>query len=113
MAPCFGHTGVTFDAENDRSGFSSLRGHFEAARGCFWRLKAFFEAVVLLEVHDMDIQLCCFQAGIYVCVHLFGYQNKSTCFQKFKSSNIFWLPVASRPAALRRNYIGEKRLVYI
>ena len=28
------------------------------------------------------IQLCCFLAGIYVCVHLFGCQNKSTCFQK-------------------------------
>ena len=26
MAPCFGHTGVTFDAENDRPG---PRGHFE------------------------------------------------------------------------------------
>ena len=33
MAPCFGHTGVTFDAENDRPGPGSLRGHFEAARG--------------------------------------------------------------------------------
>ena len=29
MAPCFGHTRVTFDAENDRPG----PGHFEAARG--------------------------------------------------------------------------------
>ena len=51
MAPCFGHTGVTFDAENDRPGPSSLRGYFEAARGCVfleWRLC--FEAVVLLEV---------------------------------------------------------------
>ena len=33
MSPCFGHTEVTFDAENDRPG--SLRGHFEAARGHF------------------------------------------------------------------------------
>ena len=33
MAPCFGHTGVTFDAENDRPGPGSLRGHFEAAQG--------------------------------------------------------------------------------
>ena len=35
MAPCFGHTGVTFDAENDRPGPGpgSLQGHFEAARG--------------------------------------------------------------------------------
>ena len=33
MAPCFGHTGVTFDAENDRSGPGSIRGHFEATRG--------------------------------------------------------------------------------
>ena len=24
MAPCFGHTGVTFDAENDRPGPGSL-----------------------------------------------------------------------------------------
>ena len=30
----------------------------------------------------LDIQLCCFLAGIYVCVHLFGCQNKSACFQK-------------------------------
>ena len=42
MAPCFGHTGITFDAENDRPGPGSLRGHFEAARGCFLRLKALF-----------------------------------------------------------------------
>ena len=42
MAPWFGHTGVTFDAENDRPGPDSLRGHFEAARGCFLRLKALF-----------------------------------------------------------------------
>ena len=40
MAPCFGNTGVTFDAENDRPGLGSLRGHFEAARGRFFRLKA-------------------------------------------------------------------------
>ena len=64
---------------------------------------------MLLEVHNMDIQLCCFLAGIYVCVHLFGCQNKSTCFQKFKSSNVFYararqmMPVAKRPAALRRS----------
>ena len=38
---------------------------------------------MLLEVHNMDIQLCCFLAGIYVCVHLFGCQ-------KFKSSNVFY-----------------------
>ena len=42
MAPCFGHTGVTFDAENNRPGPVSLRGHFEASRGCFLRLKALF-----------------------------------------------------------------------
>ena len=35
MAPCFGHTGVTFHAENDRPGPGRLRGHFEAARGRF------------------------------------------------------------------------------
>ena len=35
MAPCFGHTGVTFHAENDRPVPGSLRGHFEAARGRF------------------------------------------------------------------------------
>ena len=33
MAPCFGHTGITFDTENDRPGPGTLRGHFEAARG--------------------------------------------------------------------------------
>ena len=64
---------------------------------------------MLLEVYNMDIQLCCFIAGIYVCVHLFGCQNKSTCFQKFKSSNVFYvhawqmMPVMKRPAALRRS----------
>ena len=31
--PCFGHRGVTFDAENDRPGPGSLRSQFEAARG--------------------------------------------------------------------------------
>ena len=37
-----GHTltGVTFDVENDRPGPGSLRGHFEAARGRFLRLRA-------------------------------------------------------------------------
>ena len=29
IAPCFGHTRVTFDAENDRSGPGSLRGHLQ------------------------------------------------------------------------------------
>ena len=42
MAPCFGHTGVTFDVENDRPGPGSLRGHFEDARVRFLRLKALF-----------------------------------------------------------------------
>ena len=40
MAPCFGHTGVTFDAENDRPGPGSLRGNFDAARVHFMRLNA-------------------------------------------------------------------------
>ena len=42
MAPCFGHTGVPFNAENDRPGPGSLQGHFEVARGHFLRLKALF-----------------------------------------------------------------------
>ena len=42
MASCAGHTGVTFDAENDRPGPGCLRGNFEAARGRLWRLKALF-----------------------------------------------------------------------
>ena len=42
MAPCFGHSGVTFDVENDRPGPGRLRGHFEATRGRFFRLKALF-----------------------------------------------------------------------
>ena len=42
MAPCFGHTGVTFDAENDRPSPGSLRGHFEATQDRFLRLKALF-----------------------------------------------------------------------
>ena len=88
-------------------------------------LRLCFEAVVLLEVQwenryiltstipdfssFLDIQLCCFLARIYVCVHLFGCQNKSTCFQILVSSNIFYararkmMPVALRPAALRRS----------
>ena len=41
MAPCFGHTGVTFDAENDRPGLGSLRGHFEAARGRYFETEGF------------------------------------------------------------------------
>ena len=36
------------------------------------------------------IQFCCFLARIYVGVHLFGCQNKSTCFQKFKSSKLMF-----------------------
>ena len=36
MAPFFGHTGVPFNAENDRPGPGSLRGHFEVARGRFF-----------------------------------------------------------------------------
>ena len=42
MAPCFRHTRVTFDAENDRLGPGSLRVHFEAPLGRFLRLKALF-----------------------------------------------------------------------
>ena len=30
MAPCVGHTGVTFEVKNDRFGPGRLRGHFEA-----------------------------------------------------------------------------------
>ena len=41
MAPCFGHTGVTFDAENDRPGSGSLRGHFEDARGHIFETEGF------------------------------------------------------------------------
>ena len=40
MASCFGHTGVAFDAENDRPVPCSLQCHFEAARGRFLRLRA-------------------------------------------------------------------------
>ena len=42
MAPCFRHTGVTFDAENDRPGSGSLQGHFEATRDRFLILNALF-----------------------------------------------------------------------
>ena len=42
MASYFGHTGVTFDVENDRPGPGSFQDHFEATRGCFLRLKALF-----------------------------------------------------------------------
>ena len=34
--------GITFDDENYRPGRGSLRGYFEAAQGCFERLKALF-----------------------------------------------------------------------
>ena len=62
MAPCFGHTGVTFDVENDRPGPGSLRGHFEAARGRFCETEGFvFEAVVLLEVQWEN----CYTTWIY------------------------------------------------
>ena len=63
---------------------------------------------MLLEV-QWENHVCCFLAGIiYVCVHLFGCQNKSTYFQKLKSSNVFYararqnvmMPVAKRPAAI-------------
>ena len=52
---------------------------------------------------------------IYVCVHLFGCQNKSTCFQKLKSSNVFYarewqmMLVAVGPP----QKLATKRLVYI
>ena len=65
------------------------------------------------------IQLCCFLAGIYVCVHLFGCQNKSTCFQKFKSSNVFYararqmMPVAKRPVGGTPQELAAKRLVIL
>ena len=62
-------------------------------------------------LHNMDIQLCCFLAGIYVCMHLFGCQNKSTCFQKLKSSNVFYarawqmMPVAGDSREVSSIYI--------
>ena len=56
MAPCFGHTGVTFDVENDRPGPGSLRGNFET-EGFVLRLYT-----VLLEVQWENCYttwLCC------------------------------------------------------
>ena len=41
-------------------------------------------------------------AGIYVCVHLLGCQNKPTCFQKFKSLNM--RPSAGASCELVYNY---------
>ena len=41
MAPCFGHTRVTFDVENDTPGLGRLRGHFEADRDRFFEIKGF------------------------------------------------------------------------
>ena len=69
-------------------------------------------------LHNMDIQLCFFLVGIYVCVHLFGCQTKSTYFQKFKSSNVFYaharqmILVTKRPATPPQE-LAAKRLVYI
>ena len=40
--PALGIQRLTFGVENDRPGPGSLRGHFEAARGRFLRLKALF-----------------------------------------------------------------------
>ena len=37
----FGHTGVTFDAKNDRPGPGSLRGHFYDARGYIFETEGF------------------------------------------------------------------------
>ena len=76
---------------------------------------------MLLEVqweNCYTIWLCCFLAGIYACMRLFGCHNKSTCFQKFKSSNVFYararqmMPVAKRPAGQRPpQELGAKQLV--
>ena len=52
---------------------------------------------VYLRVLYLSLQLCCFLVGIYVCVHLFDCQNKSTFFQKLKSSNVFC--ARARPSA--------------
>ena len=60
-------------------------------------------------LHNMDIQLCCFLAGIYVCVHLFGCQNKSMCFQKFKSSTVFYICVCTINDAGREATSGHLR----
>ena len=56
MAPCFGHTGVTFDVENDRPGSGSLRSHFEATRGCLrvcpeWPAMSCMEWLPALGIH--------------------------------------------------------------
>ena len=44
---------------------------------------------------------------MYVCVYLFGCQNKSTCFQKLKSSNVFY--VRARQMRDRRPSTGTSR----
>ena len=61
-------------------------------------------------LHNMDIQLCCFLAGIYVynyvCIN--WLPEKINVFQKFKSSNAFYaraqqmMLVTKRPVALHR-----------
>ena len=78
MTSCFGHTGVTFDVENDRPGPGSLRGHFEAARGHFFRLKA----LVLLEVQCEN----CYTIWIYTTL-LLSSRNIHVCMCAF-----VWLP---------------------
>ena len=67
----------------------------EVIQGPFLETEGFFEAVVLREVHKMDIQLCCFLAGIYVCVHLFGCQNKSHVFRN-SSLQMFYMHIRGK-----------------
>ena len=42
MAPCFGHTGVTFDAENDRPGPAASEVILRPPEAIFLTLKALF-----------------------------------------------------------------------
>ena len=69
MAPCFGHTAVTFDAENDRPGPGSLRGHFEAARG-----RVFFtEGFVGREATDGPLQELDVKWLVYIYIYIYIY----------------------------------------
>ena len=56
----------------------------------------------------------CYTTWIYnfVCVHLFGCQKKSTCFQKFKYSNVFYAR-ARKMMPVAPQELATKRLVYV
>ena len=68
-------------------------------------------------LHNMDIQLCCFLAGIYVCLHLFGCQNNYiNVFSEIQVFKCFLCACAANDAGCEATggppqELGAKRLV--